>query len=156
MERLDIYRYYDVESYKVKGRDETYWILSPKKDAAGSNILEKEIKDRLLRLKVNIEKCGGYRKVRERGGTSADRFLIITRNLVSFYLLERLTKYVMTDKADLTDAIQLIKDMNPGHIDRVVAMASFSSIETYADSLRSEYIDRYCEKRNGIPLRSAA
>lgn len=128
---------------KLDGFD--YYCLDVERDDDGEALLEVELKRRITKLKLNIDKCGSIEKVEEMGGDATQKFLKKTRNMLRYYLFEHQVEYLLTSIDDLHDAAENVNSYKD--IYNLVEKASWSEIEAYAQSLRNSLVDQWYQRK---------
>lgn len=118
-----------------------YYCLDVERNDNGDALLELDLKRRIVKLKLNIDKCGSFEKLEEMGGESTQKFLKRTRNMLRYYLFESQVEYLLTTIEDLKNATESVN--NSKDIYSLVERASWLEIEAYAQSLRNSLVDKW-------------
>lgn len=106
----------------------------------GDALLEMELKQRILKLKVNIEKCGSFQKLEEMGGNPTQTFLKKTRNLLRNFLFMYQVENLLTTVEDIQSAIKCVNECDA--IFSLVEKASWNNILDYAQQMRNTLVDQ--------------
>ncbi len=148
MDKLNFYNYFDAERFTIKGMPGNYLGFHAKRDAAGRNLIENELKERLSRIKRNVVKSGSLKKLLDAGGKSAEAYLIKARNLVIFLMLGNMVSNIALIDEDFAQAVKMVKELKTGLVDRLVISSSFEEIEKKAQDLREEFVSYYFDRIN--------
>lgn len=122
-----------------------YYCLDVKRNDDGEALLKLELKKRIFKLRLNIEKCGSFEKMEEMGGAATQKFLKRTRNMLRYYLLESQLEYLLTSLEDVQDAVVNVNTSTS--IYDLVEKASWPEIEEYAQFLRNSLIEKWMGRR---------
>ena len=122
-----------------------YYCLNVKRNDDGEALLKLELKKRIFKLRLNIEKCGSFEKMEEMGGAATQKFLKRTRNMLRNYLFESQLEYLLTSLEDVQDAVVNVNSSTS--IYDLVEKASWPEIEEYAQFLRNSLIEKWMGRR---------
>lgn len=110
----------------------------------GDALLELELKKRIIKLRMNIEKCGSFEELERIGGKPTSNFLRSTRNQLRWFLVYYQTSYLLTTEEDLSDAAAAVNASDK--IYSLVEQASWSEIISYAQELRNSLVDKWFQR----------
>lgn len=122
-----------------------YYCLNVERNDNGDALLGIELNKRIVKLKLNIEKCGSFKKLEEIGGKATLKYIAKTRNMLRFYLFLVQAEYLLTSIEDLNEAIHNVNTSN--EIQYLVEKASWKQIEEYAQSLRNSLVTNWRTRR---------
>ncbi len=119
----------------------------------GEILLGLELKERIEKIRRNIEACGSYEKLIEVGGEATRKYLLTTRNMLRYFLFYYQVDYLITTGDDLRFAADAVNTST--NIEELVRNASWDDIESYAETLRESFGNVWFErvqKRNAGKL----
>lgn len=131
------------EAIVVNGVEHPVLVIDRDEDT-GEALLYRQLKERILKIKLNIEKCGSYEKMLELGGEQTKIYLKNTKNLVIDFLITYQLDWVLTRLEDINDAIIAVNQID---VAPLVEKASWEGIVAVADNLRKSLINHWYERK---------
>lgn len=97
----------------------------------------------MFKIRLNIEKCGGFEKLLVMGGTPTKNYLDKTRDMLKVFLLVYQLEYMLTTEADIAEAVAIARGYD---VEPFIRSASWGELVKEADCLREAFVDRWFER----------